>query len=101
KIEKVKHKFLSIAEKETFDTQYLMYNIQFLILAWSVKEAIYKWYGDGEVDFREHIHIEDIFLNGEEGIVYCSFLKDAAIKLEVHFIFFEDNCLAWLVGNFN
>jgi len=70
-------------------------------LAWSVKEAIYKWYGDGEVDFREHIHIEDIFLNGEEGIVYCSFLKDAAIKLEVHFIFFEDNCLAWLVGNFN
>ena len=30
---------------------------QLLTLCWSGKEAVYKWYGLGGVDFKEHIRL--------------------------------------------
>jgi hypothetical protein len=31
-----------------------------LTLLWSCKEAVYKWFGSGEVDFKEHIVVESL-----------------------------------------
>jgi phosphopantetheinyl transferase len=53
KINNVRHKFLNGAEMSHFDSD----NIQSLTLCWSVKEAVFKWFGYGSVDFKEHIHI--------------------------------------------
>ena len=53
KINNIRHKFLSENDIGHFTSD----NIQTLTLSWSVKEAVFKWYGDGGVDFREHIHI--------------------------------------------
>lgn len=70
RIERVADKFVSPDEDEYFNEDYLYFLDQwgmdnkvrreYLTLLWSAKEAIFKWYGNGEVDFRKHMK-----LNGE------------------------------------
>jgi phosphopantetheinyl transferase len=93
KVELVKDKFLSPVEQ-----QHVLPALTdaYLTVAWSIKEAIYKWYGDGEVNFKEHIHIDSISIKEEKGIAYCQFLKDAQVPLTVEFIFFDNHCLSWI-----
>ena len=103
KVEKVKHKFLSPIEQDII-TQLLSVNpalepAHLLTAAWSVKESLFKWFGNGEVNFKEHLHIDEIILKNNEGIAFCKFLKDTDISLQVHFIFFNDNCIAWVLSN--
>ena len=92
KVAKVKHKFLSdkeqnmIAAIESSSIQ-LVHN-SMLTAAWSIKESLYKWYGDGEVDFKEHLHIDEIILTENNGIAHCNVLKNDRHKLQVHFLFF-------------
>ena len=70
----------------------------FLTTAWSIKESLYKWYGDGEVDFIEHLHIEKIIVNDNSGVAHCKLIKGQPIELTVHFLFFNDNCISWVVS---
>src|SRR5258705_5610835 len=39
---------------------------EFLTFIWSAKEAVFKWYGDGQVDFSEHISLRDDILFDED-----------------------------------
>lgn len=64
-------------------------------LLWSVKESIYKWYGFGSVDFKEHIHIKSIS-GDDDGIVQVDFLKQGNMKFSAHFLFFNGNFLSWV-----
>ena len=102
KVTKVKHKFLSEKEQLMIDSLALNKSIelyhQLLTTTWSIKESLYKWYGDNEVDFIEHLQIEQINLNDNQGIADCRFLKDAAIELQVHFLWFNNNCVSWVVS---
>ncbi|MEO6721976.1 MAG: 4'-phosphopantetheinyl transferase superfamily protein [Ferruginibacter sp.] len=103
KVDKVKHKFLSANEQDIIEeavqlTGVLRYS-HLLTAAWSIKESLYKWYGNGEVNFKEHLHIEKLVTDANEGIAYCRFLKDANIPLQVHFLFFNENCLSWVLNN--
>ncbi len=103
KVEKVKHKFLSAFEQELVaevvasqtDKQYP----HLLTAAWSIKESLFKWYGNGKIDFKEHLHIEQIILNDNEGIAHCKFLKDGDLALKVHFLFFNGNCISWVLSS--
>ncbi len=52
KIERIQHKFLSPEEQYLFNN-----DPQLLALAWSAKEAAYKWNGKRGVDFIEHLPI--------------------------------------------
>lgn len=55
KIERLQHKFLSDAEQQ------LTYNdIKKITLAWTAKEALFKYYGLGAVDFKLDMPIQDI-----------------------------------------
>ncbi len=102
KVEKIKHKFLSprelamIAAIENASEQMLRDNL--LTAAWSIKEALYKWYGDGEIDFIQHLHIDLIELTGDEGIAHCSVSKNTHVKLEVNLLFFNSNSIAWVIS---
>lgn len=102
KVEKIKHKFLSpseldmIAAIETTSVQ--MVRDSLLTAAWSIKEALYKWYGDGEIDFIEHLHINAIEFTGDEGVAHCNVSKKTHIKLEVHLLYFSGNCIAWVMS---
>ena len=95
KIERIRHKFLSSEEMELVQTLKAS-SIQNLTLAWSIKETIFKWYGDGNVDFKKHIHINKCSLDDNQFIANCSFLKNNPVPLKVHGIFFNGNCLTWL-----
>jgi phosphopantetheinyl transferase len=104
RIERISRKFLN--DKELVWLDKLSYvdageNItdrsRFLTLLWSVKEAVYKWYGNGEVDFREHIQLQD-FDWMEEGVLNCEFRKGFAVELEVSYKMFEEICLTWVVS---
>ena len=69
-------------------------NIQLLTLCWSVKEAVYKWWGTGAVDFKKDIIIKSISGTADQGIMNCVFKKDRI--LNVHFLHFNDNYLTWV-----
>jgi phosphopantetheinyl transferase len=94
KVNIVKDKFLTAAEQNNLP----VLNDKFLTVAWSIKEAIYKWDGDGLVDFKEHIHINAISMHDEKGIAHCQFSRDSKIELIVEFIFFDNHCLSWISG---
>ena len=99
KAEKVKHKFLSEQEQEMMQSLSI-FNTDYITLAWSIKESIYKWVGDGGLDFIKHICIDNIAVKENAGIAQCRILKNNSIEIPVHFIFFEDYSFAWVAGNY-
>lgn len=65
KINKIKHKFLSVDEllivhRTAQPEEASELFTKHITLCWSCKEAVYKWYGTGEVDFKEHMVIENL-----------------------------------------
>ena len=101
KIERIRDKFLSAEEQKMVsgitNTQHTRSNAQMLTLAWGIKETIFKWYGSGGVDFREHMHIKNISLRNNEFIAQCEFVKNETVDLRPHGLIFNNNFLTWLV----
>ncbi len=92
KIELIKHKFLVEKEMALITHDFHSY----LTLLWSCKEAVFKWYGYGGVDFKKHIVIENLHFNNGYGIVNCLFLKANEKRLVINFNFFKNLSLAWI-----
>ncbi len=102
KVERVKHKFLSPLEQGVIEQLlkgHPSFYTKLLTTTWSIKESLYKWYGDGEVDFIEHLHIDNIVLNDNGGIAHCSITKAQPVDLLVYFFFFEDNAISWVISS--
>jgi len=101
KVQRIKDKFLSPEEQqmltEIYDVHHSMHNVQLLTLAWSVKETMFKWYGLGGVDFREHLNIKNISLRDNEFLAHCVLLKHEPVQLNLHGLIFNNNFLTWLV----
>ncbi len=109
KIGLIVNKFLSEQEKKIFNIQYLpagqagsMLNTQvpasdprLPTLLWSAKESVFKWHGNGGVDFRKQIQL----LQQHEGTetIDCFFSKDES-ELNIHYRQFEHLMLAWVVS---
>jgi phosphopantetheinyl transferase len=100
KVERVKHKFLSGQEQQLIEQLVAGTTLYTAILTatWSIKESLYKWYGDGEVDFIEHLHIKDIVLNDNVGTARCEVVKNQPVNLLVQFIFFNNNAVSWVLS---
>lgn len=99
KIFRISHKFLTPQEKMFLDEQMSPAQLlQLATLLWSTKESMFKWFGDGGLDFREHMHIENIEGNNEEGKLICSFQKFEPIPLTVHYRFLEELVMSWVVS---
>ncbi len=110
RIQNIAHKFLNPLEKDFFNDDYKdfldQWNLkdkvytEYLTLMWSAKEAIYKWHGDGGVDFSEHIQLLKFTSidNNEEISLPFVFTKDKIISLSVNAKFFDDLVLAWVVS---
>ena len=77
KVSSVKHKFLSPKEQVMIEgienSSFTLLHDSLLTAAWSIKESLYKWYGDGEVDFKEHLHIDEIILTDNAGMLIVQF----------------------------
>ncbi|HEX8460688.1 MAG TPA: 4'-phosphopantetheinyl transferase superfamily protein [Segetibacter sp.] len=98
KLEKIKHKFLHPDELRFVNTQLTHNHLKLLSVIWSGKEAMYKWYGKGEVDFKEMMRIFP-FVFGDEGTIDAAFIKlSLQQKLELHFKRMEQLTLVWVAS---
>jgi len=96
RVEKIKHKFLhpeelTLVEKSTTDT------ITLLTLLWSAKEAMFKWWGNGDVDFSEVLRIHEL-PEKEEGSINASFIKTTIFPLSLQYQLFGNLTLVWTEG---
>ena len=96
KIEKIQHKFLSEKEKNILSTTDGN-TIKMLTMAWSIKEAVFKWYGSGQVDFIEDMNISAINKTDAGYEAECVFKKEKNILLNLKNIFLGGNNLSWVI----
>src|SRR5215203_4522713 len=109
KIRRIEHKFVSQEEHSLIKIPWTALNgtpapltglpdhIGKLSLLWSTKEAVFKWYGLGEVDFRKHICIRSVVPAGDncfEAVV--EFKKNEDLFLGLHSRFFDNVCLSYV-----
>ena len=96
KISTIMYKFLSAREHELFHLIEPDRNrIPFATLLWSAKESIFKWYGNGGVDFRKHIQLKK--QNQASETIDSLFAKNNT-ELTIHYRQFDHLALAWVVS---
>lgn len=70
KIMRLQQKFLSAEEQLIFDN-----SIETITLAWAAKEAAFKWFGEGSVDFIQHMPIRKLKLDQQNAEMEMDFLR--------------------------
>lgn len=89
KVQRISHKFISEHEADIINPLTLDEYTQI----WSAKEAVFKWYGLGKVDFKQHIQL--LSYNDERSAFNCRFIKDDAL-LKIYIKNFENLCLSYV-----
>lgn len=89
KVERISTKFLNEEELARLPEKDRLRN---LTLRWSAKEAVFKWWSHGGVDFKTDIVLSEFSM--EEGGALD--LKFRGRPLRVGYKWFGDLCLAWL-----
>jgi phosphopantetheinyl transferase len=75
-------------------------NSQLPTLLWSAKEALFKWWGWGDVDFSEMLPLQ-YFEMQQQGTIASAFKKgEWNIPLEVQYRIFEQVHLCWVNSSF-
>ena len=110
RIQVVAQKFLTEEEAHFFNEDYALFleqwglrgrvHQEFLTLIWSAKEAIFKWYGRGELDFKKHMRLEgSINMDGDWVKLPFVFEKGRRIHLGIEGRIFDEEALtlAWLL----
>lgn len=95
KIIRIQDKFLSATEKAIFLDSHAPADYSVPTILWSSKEAVFKWYGNGEVDFKKHIRLEKNPINPE--IINGTFTKTDQ-QLVIHFRQFSHLVLSWIIN---
>lgn len=85
-------KFLSDQERNMLYRQTIL---EQSTIMWSAKESVFKWYGEGAVDFRQHIQLQRIHEGSET--IDCLFAKTNT-ALTVHYRKFDQLSLAWVMS---
>jgi 4'-phosphopantetheinyl transferase EntD len=111
RISRVAEKFLNDGEMDLFNEDYAFFLEQwglrgrveqeFLTLIWSAKEALFKWYGRGELDFKRHMQLTgSIRIDGDFIKLPFAFEKDEIILLDLDARIFDEEALtlAWVVS---
>ena len=89
KIERIRDKFLSPEEQALL----LNGDLNQLTVLWSAKEAVFKWYGAGKVDFKAHMQLKG--QNVAEEKLDCLFTPTGK-ELEVNYRMMDQIVLAWV-----
>jgi hypothetical protein len=111
RITRVADKFLNDGEMNLFNEDYTFFLEQwglrgrveqeFLTLIWSAKEALFKWYGRGELDFKRHMQLTgNIRIDGDVITLPFAFEKDEILLLDLDARIFDEQALtlAWVVS---
>jgi phosphopantetheinyl transferase len=89
KVRRISHKFVNDTERRELKPRTILDFTQI----WSAKEAVFKWYGDGNVDFKQHIQLMQCADSTK--IMNCFFAKKD-IYLQVHTEQFPAICLSYV-----
>lgn len=95
KILAIQDKFLGDDEKSLWSIVHDPSSIEQATLLWSSKEAVFKWYGEGGVDFKKHIQLSKQQPALET--IDCFFEKTGS-SLVIHHRQFDGLVLAWVVS---
>ena len=109
KVERIRHKFLDDREQIMVDTEWSyngneelaigdkQINLKNLTLLWSCKEAIFKWWGKGNVDFSDMMKLTG-YMPKEKGVLSGKFIKEETNSaFPVYYEIFPSLVLAWVV----
>lgn len=101
KINRIKEKFLNVEEltrhsrlRDNYGGQAPL-TTHHLTLMWCCKEAVYKWWSFGGVDFSEKIRLQPFKLQ-PSGNINVQFLLGDHHDLVLHYRLFDEICLAWI-----
>jgi 4'-phosphopantetheinyl transferase EntD len=100
KVERVQHKFLHDNEVEFLNSFVNMgkhFRVEMLTIFWSCKEALYKWYGLGEVNFKDCMYLNGNLVFGADDIIDLpyTFCKGSSNNVQLKARIFEDIVLSW------
>lgn len=94
KVMRVQNKFINESEASFIDQNDAMS----LLVAWSVKESVFKWYGNGGVDFRKDITLHP-FTTQHRGSVKVVFAKPDCKRLfNVEYEASPELIMSWLIS---
>jgi phosphopantetheinyl transferase len=99
RVRTVKDKFINSIEARII--HHFENNISELMkftLMWSCKEAMFKWYGEGKVDFRKHMQLRSIYSDEIRQCIFTDFLfmREKARLLKLQTVFLEKFALSWV-----
>jgi phosphopantetheinyl transferase len=98
RVNKIRYKFLHLTELINWNIESLEDQEKFrtLTLLWSAKEAMFKWWGRGDIDFSECMQVEATIL-APTGILKANFKKDDfSISLQLHYQLTNELSLVWV-----
>jgi phosphopantetheinyl transferase len=98
KVERIRHKFLHREELALLQ-QKDMDSVIPLTLMWSCKEAVFKWWSYGNVDFSDQIRLSPLSLQ-PSGVISARFIEQETFELELQYCLFDEICLAWVYSDF-
>ena len=67
-------------------------------MAWSIKEALFKWYGAGELDFIDDMHIKEMYFDNNKGRATCVITKGKTQHLTADLMLLGNECVCWVLS---
>ena len=98
RVNKIRHKFLHVFELANWNIEAIEEQEKYrtLTLLWSAKEAMFKWWGRGDIDFSDCMQVEAVEL-GSTGILKAFFQKDDfKATLQLNYRLTNELSLVWV-----
>lgn len=96
----IAHKFLNNEERALLSQYELIsqMHLELLTILWSAKESVYKWYGEGQMDFKRHMYLNGpIVFRADEWIEFpFLFDKGTTVPMTIHARVFHQLVLAYV-----
>ncbi len=106
KVERIAHKFIHETEQQFLlsseksavnGSLFTAHRLLFTVM-WSAKEALFKWYSLGKVDFKENMQlVNDIKKENESLLLQFVLKKDEPVYLDITAVLFDEIVLSWVV----
>jgi phosphopantetheinyl transferase len=101
RLKAISHKFLTPEETVYIEKwkHLTALHLQMITIIWSAKEAMFKWYGDGNLDFRKHMVLNGVIVFQAGGWITIPFLfkKEEPVPLKIMAKTFDGLVLAYVV----
>jgi 4'-phosphopantetheinyl transferase len=98
RIFRISSKFLSEEERSIEGVEN---STEKLLLVWCAKEALFKLYSKGEVDFKKHLKVYEFNYHPNGGKIAASIIKDDLTgRFIAEYKIIEDHLLVWVNSNY-